>query len=38
MQVSRQYPAAAFDVDERGMILEHSPPPVPRRFIRAVEK
>jgi hypothetical protein len=38
IQVWSQYPAAAFDVDERGMTLEASPPPVPRQFLRAVDR
>ncbi len=35
-QVADAYPGARIDADERGLTLEHSPPPVPPRYTRAI--
>lgn len=32
-QVRTAYPSALMDADQRGVILEHSPPPVPKRLV-----
>ena len=35
-QVCDAYPAARIDADEKGLTLEHSPPPVPPRYTRSI--